>query len=180
MKVIADYKTIRHTRVLSEEKIELIKKLRLEGKTYKEISKVVNRSTKTVFDVCKGKVELKYNFTITKQHLEKFEIAKEIRNKFLSGWTREALATHYMFTRGWITQIVMNKVYFDENYKPKEQRVIPDNSNFTVEEIKSMRQRYDDGEDIWNITNDYRERIKSNATGTIRKICKREMFKNVL
>ncbi len=178
MKQPADYKVIRQTRRLNQDQIALIKQLRSENKTYKQIKQVVGVSIKTIFDICHGTAELAYDQKETQEYKEKFAIATQIRKEFNEGKSRVYLAEKYKFTRGWITQIITNKQYYDETYKAVAHDAC-EYSTFSVEEIQSMRKRYDAGEDIWSITDDFRARIKCNATGTIRKICRREMFKTI-
>jgi uncharacterized protein YerC len=178
MKDPADYKVIRKIKRLTEEQITLIKTLRAENKTYKQIKEIAGCSVTTAFAICHGTAELAYDQKATPEYKEKLEIAKQIRKEFNEGKSRLYLAEKYNFTRAWITQIITNKQYKDETYKPNAHDAC-EYSTFTVEEIQSMRKRYDDGEDIWSITDDFRARIKCNATGTIRKICRREMFKTI-
>jgi DNA invertase Pin-like site-specific DNA recombinase len=178
MKEIANYKVIRKIKRLTEDQIALIKTLRAENKTYKQIKEVVGCSVTTVFAICHGTAELAYDQKATPEYKEKFAIATQIRKEFNEGKSRLYLAEKYNFTRAWITQIITNKQYYDETYKAVAHDPC-EYSTFSIEEIQSMRKRYDEGEDIWSITDDFRARIKCNATGTIRKICKREMFKTI-
>jgi hypothetical protein len=167
----------RRVKILSAEQIELAKSMRLEKMAYKHIAKALDCSIKTVFDVCKGVVE--QGFVGEKcGYKERFKEATEIRIKYSEGITRNDLAVEYCHSKAMISDIINNRRYFDENYNPPE-ICITKNSNFTIEEILSMRKRYDDGEDVWKITDDYRDRIKTNPTGTVRKICRREIYKNI-
>jgi Mor family transcriptional regulator len=163
---------------LSIEECESVREMREAGFAYKRIAEKYKCSITTIYGICKGMADSKWDATTNEKYKTGFVLAMELRKDFADGVCRKDLAEKYKIARSSVTQIINNKRFVDENYKC-EKKDLGSKINFTVEEILSIRKRHDDGENIYKITDDFRNKIKCNPTGTIRKICKREMFKTI-
>lgn len=165
---------------ITQEHIEVINELREEKKTIKEISAILGYSATTVWKYAKRKGNVR-PCHVQRLHQEKYErkiaTIREIREKYASGAPYNELREEYNLSGTMFSLIVNNKSYHDPNYILPVRESL--RNHFTDEEIMTIRKRYDDGEDIYMITDDYRHRIKTNPVGCIRNICRRVSYKNI-